>query len=172
MEKEKIIFIEICLFLIGVMLAGCGTSRNELKEQEETRSIQRICTQKDDLTIVNEDDKLYETKNQMVNKKVNGINEYKVSSKMVGKFIFGYVLMSGDDINKITKEDFKTFVDENIKGKTYNWFTVFFDDGTGVQFAGCNYTAGVYGTVDSSGCVDVPKGYIWLKDGEYIYEHE
>lgn len=77
--------------------------------------------------------------------------------------------MDKEDIRNITSEQYTEFVDKKIKDSGYNWYSIIFTDGTGIQWAGSDPGNAVYGKMDLEGCVTEPEGYIQIRDGKYSY---
>ena len=81
-----------------------------------------------------------------------------------------YIIIPKDDLKNVTENEFSEFVNSNIKGKGYNWFTITCDDGMGINFAGDLSSFATYGKVDNEGSITEPIGYITLTENGYIYE--
>ena len=79
-----------------------------------------------------------------------------------------------DSVKNLSDQDFDSFIETEIAGKEYNWFTIMFNDGTGIIFTGCDTTLPVYGKVDKEGMLEKPIGYIKrLQDNdEFSFEYD
>lgn len=73
------------------------------------------------------------------------------------------------DAQKVSMDEFVSFVNERVKDSGYNWWTIVFEDGTGIQFAGSTTLGATYGTLDNEGCIIKSVGTVFLKDGKYEY---
>lgn len=70
------------------------------------------------------------------------------------------VVFSKDVAKTLTKEQFVEFCYEVVDGSGYNWFTISFEDGTGIVFAGSNASNATYGEIDADGAILEGYGYI------------
>lgn len=77
--------------------------------------------------------------------------------------------ISKAEMKNITQEQYSEFVSSKVSDSGYNWFTILFEDGTGITFAGCDTIFQDYGTMDEEGCISELIGHIELKDGVYTY---
>lgn len=68
-----------------------------------------------------------------------------------------------------TEPEFRDFCSTVVKDSGYSWVTIVCGDGTGIQFPGSFAGAAEYGQIDGCGRIDDPMGYVYLKNGEYIY---
>lgn len=50
-------------------------------------------------------------------------------------------------------EDYAEFAKNTVSGSGYNWFSITFEDGTGITFTGCLTYLATYGTQDDEGCI-------------------
>lgn len=69
-----------------------------------------------------------------------------------------------------TEEDYIEFLNERVKDSGYNWFTIVFEDDTGIQFAGSIIYQGTYGTLDKERCTKKAIGDVFYMDGKVTYE--
>lgn len=80
------------------------------------------------------------------------------------------VKISKEVLKSIDPTQFSEFCKSRVKDSGYNWYTVSFEDGTGIQFAGSVSYVATYGTLDSDGCIVESKGTIMVQeDGSYGY---
>lgn len=96
------------------------------------------------------------------NNVMNGDNTFSI-----GKWAL--YRMEKTDMQEITQEQYKEFVESKVKGSEYKWCSIFFTDGTGIQWAGSLSSYGTYGEMDLDGCVTKPIGNIELIDQTYEY---
>lgn len=66
---------------------------------------------------------------------------------VIGKY--GYTTVNKDEMST---QMLLYIYNNNVKDSNYNWFTIKFDDGTGIQFQGCTEFP-VYGYIDEDCCV-------------------
>lgn len=89
-------------------------------------------------------------------------------TEVIGKW--ASITVSKKELKEYTQEDFMDFINSQVDGSGYNWFTIIFEDGTGLQFNGSIKQIGTYGTIDSEGCITERIGNIVLKsDDTYEY---
>lgn len=80
------------------------------------------------------------------------------------------VKISKEVLKSIDPVQFSEFCKSRVKDSGYNWYTISFEDGTGIQFAGSVSYVATYGTLDSDGCIAESKGTIMVQeDGTYGY---
>lgn len=77
--------------------------------------------------------------------------------------------MDKQDIDKITLDQYSEFVETKVKDSGYNWYSIFFEDGTGIQWNGSDPGNATYGKIDSDGCIVDSEGYIQIRNGQYSY---
>lgn len=69
-----------------------------------------------------------------------------------------------------TQEEFVEFCQTVVADSGYNWFTISFGDGYGIQFQGSMTMIATYGTLDADGCIEEAIGMIMIQDdGTYSY---
>lgn len=83
---------------------------------------------------------------------------------------YAYISISKADALELSMEEYDAFCTTVVKDSGYNWVTIFFDDGTGLQFQGSLYTLATYGTLDSDGCIEESIGMV-LSTEESVYEY-
>lgn len=60
----------------------------------------------------------------------------------------------------LSAQEFNSFIEIEVSGSEYNWFTIDFNDGTGIVFAGCDITTSTYGKIDDEGMLESSIGFI------------
>ena len=100
------------------------------------------------------------------------INEANVMNgfrtEVIGKW--ASIVIAKDEIKSLSQEEFVDFIDSEVENSGYNWFTIIFEDGTGIQFSGSSKQIGTYGELDTDGCITKSIGNILLKsDNTYEY---
>lgn len=89
-------------------------------------------------------------------------------TEVIGKW--ASIEISKQELQESGKENFVSFVKSKVDGSGYNWFTLIFGDGTGLQFNESVISVGTYGEIDEDGCVTKSIGTILLKsDNSYEY---
>lgn len=76
---------------------------------------------------------------------------------------FKTVSVTKDRLPQSAYRDWKTFLTElkyQIKDESVDWYTVLFDDGTGIEFPQGNSSYGIYGVIDPLGRVTSVIGYL------------
>ena len=80
------------------------------------------------------------------------------------------IQISKETLKEITQEQFLEFCNDIVKDSGYNWFTISFEDRTGIQFAGSIPYVATYGNLDNEGCITESIGTIMVQeDGRYSY---
>jgi hypothetical protein len=65
-----------------------------------------------------------------------------------------------DSAKSLSAQEFNSFIEIEVSGSEYNWFTIDFSDGTGIVFAGCDITLSTYGKIDDEGMLESTIGCI------------
>jgi len=80
------------------------------------------------------------------------------------------IVVAKELVEATTMDEFVEFCNSSVKDSGYNWYTISFGDGTGIQFQGSLSSVATYGTLDSDGCIEDAIGTIMLQeDGTYSY---
>lgn len=84
---------------------------------------------------------------------------------------YAYIRITKAQLQSITEENYKEFVETVVKDSGYNWVAILCDDGTGICFPGSMYYVGTYGKQDADGSILENYGAITLdENGGYTYE--
>jgi hypothetical protein len=84
---------------------------------------------------------------------------------------YAYIRITKAQLQAITEENYKEFVETVVKDSGYNWVAILCDDGTGICFPGSMYYVGTYGKQDTDGSILEDYGAITLdENGGYTYE--
>lgn len=84
---------------------------------------------------------------------------------------YAYIRITKAQLQAITEENYKEFVETVVKDSGYNWVAILCDDGTGICFPGSMYYVGTYGKQDTDGSILEDYGTITLdENGGYTYE--
>lgn len=102
----------------------------------------------------------------------NTFLDAEVKTAPGGNGLRAYIAVTKEDAKAASVEDYAAFLAERVDGSGYNWWTVFFDDGTGIQYVGSMTYAAQYGMVSASdGTMVEPYGNVVPDDdGGYIYQ--
>lgn len=73
------------------------------------------------------------------------------SGKVIGKR--AYINIPEDEFKQLSDDQIAEFVNNNVDGADYNYYTIDFGNGRGVVFPGCMGIAGTIGEIDSSGSI-------------------
>lgn len=76
----------------------------------------------------------------------------------------GYIEISKEDFFKITKSQYLEFCEDIISpaSSQYNYFTIQFEDGTGICYSGCDISSASYGVLDDTGAITNKQGSITI----------
>ena len=77
---------------------------------------------------------------------------------------YAYIRITKAQLQAITEENYKEFVETVVKDSGYNWVAILCDDGTGICFPGSMYYVGTYGKQDTDGSILEDYGDIPLED--------
>lgn len=80
------------------------------------------------------------------------------------------IVVAKELVEAVTMDEFVEFCNTSVQDSGYNWYTISFGDGTGIQFQGSISAVAAYGTLDNEGCIEEAVGTIMLQeDGTYSY---
>ena len=186
----SIIAIIICLALVcGCVYFGINLLHNKRENPSEPESTSQSLTDTSDAEPSEEDatlssDATSETSsdfnestsnsdsvspdspfsNKMINKvDINDQNGTKITTR-------AFVEVSKSEAENISEEDFVQFLNIYVKTSVYSWFTIKFDDNTGIVFNGNWIKTAAYGELDENGFIKNVYGRIILTEsGKYIY---
>ena len=155
--KKFIAIAAAGLLAVGMIAAGSST-KAEVNTEKEALKAEAVRIKEADMETGNilTDAEVYEVD------VLNGLNE------VIG--VRGEIKVKKKAMEKVTNEQFKEFAENTVSGQGYNWFTIFFEDDTGICFEGALSYCATYGEVDDEGTITDAYGTIMLgTDGEYIY---
>lgn len=90
-----------------------------------------------------------------VNDVMNGLRTEKIGE-------WACIHMKKADAKAASEEEFAQFAAKNVSGNGYNWWSVIFEDGTGICFTGSYTYVSTYGKLDEEGCIVEALGDISL----------
>lgn len=83
---------------------------------------------------------------------------------------YAYVTVPLETMKKVTMEQYDEFCDQKVEDSGYNWVTIDFGNGSGLQFQGSTPSVATYGTLDNEECIEESKGTVMMT-GENTYEY-
>lgn len=83
---------------------------------------------------------------------------------------YAYITVPLETMKKVTMEQYDEFCDQKVQDSGYNWVTIDFGNGSGLQFQGSTPAVATYGTLDNEECIEESKGTV-IMTGENTYEH-
>lgn len=84
---------------------------------------------------------------------------------------YAYIITDKELLKKTCSEaDYIEFLNKRVKDSGYNWFTIVFEDNTGIQYGGSYIYQGTYGKLDKDRCITKAIGDVFLEDGKVTYE--
>lgn len=190
MKKVKLLSV---LMVMVLTLAGCGgfsdgvkdgmndamndkaetaeqTTEEETDAQEETEvqepeTVEQETTEAESETAEQADGSINVLLTAPVTVKdvMNGTKTEKIGE-------WAEIVVAKELVEATTMDEFVEFCNSSVKDSGYNWYTISFGDGTGIQFQGSLSSVATYGTLDSDGCIEDAIGTIMLQDdGTYSY---
>ncbi len=85
--------------------------------------------------------------------------------------VYRYINIPKSEFDAVSDEQYAEFCNYVMSlSDTTNWYTVNFDDGTAILYAGCSAYSGTLGHQDGEGSVSDAIGYITYENGSYVYE--
>lgn len=83
---------------------------------------------------------------------------------------YAYIEVPLKTMKKVTMEQYDEFCDQKVEDSSYNWVTIDFGNGSGLQFQGSTPAIATYGTLDDEKCITEAKGGVMMT-GEDTYEY-
>lgn len=83
---------------------------------------------------------------------------------------YAYVTVPLDTMKKVTMEQYDEFCDQKVSDSGYNWVTIDFGNGYGLQFQGSTAAVATYGSLDNEECIEEQLGIVMMT-GEDTYEY-
>lgn len=185
--KKRVLTLVLTGMLVAGM-AGCGfadgVKEGYEKGRGETTSVSEAEPEEDQDTSVSEpeadaDDTTDQAAVSAPEEATTGNPlldaELKVSDVMNGTKTeklgeYAYVTVAHETMKNVTMEQFADFCNQKVKDSGYNWVTIDFGDGTGLQFAGSTISVATYGTLDEEECIVNSEGTVMLT-GENTWEY-
>ncbi len=84
------------------------------------------------------------------------------------------ITVTKEEIKALSSEEFNEFLENEVADSGYNWFTIDFNDGTGIVFAGCDIYMPEHCILGDEGMAHNTIGYIKRhKNGDSVtFEYE
>lgn len=112
------------------------------------------------------------TGNKLLDAKIDIEPSYSGSGEVIGNW--GKYSLAKEELKSLTQEQFKEFMNQRVMGTligVVDYANIVFDDGTVLHF-----TPGTeivdYGEGDEDGSLVNTKGFVVLRDGQYMYEQK
>ena len=83
---------------------------------------------------------------------------------------YAYIEIPLEDMKNVTMEQYAEFVTQKVDNSGYNWYSIDFGNGYGLQFAGSTSLVAMYGPLDNEECIKEQIGDVMLKS-EGVYEY-
>lgn len=83
---------------------------------------------------------------------------------------YAYIRVSLETMKNITMEQYAEFCSQVVKDSGYNWVTIDFGNGNGIQFQGSIPSIASYGSLDTERCIVETVGTIMMT-GDDTYEY-
>ena len=94
---------------------------------------------------------------------MNGVKTEKIGE-------YAYVVVPLETMKNVTMEQYADFCEQRVADSGYNWVTIDFGNGTGLQFAGSVSVVSTYGKLDNEECIEESYGTVMLT-GDRTYEY-
>lgn len=139
-------------------------AEQEAKEQTKQEQEEQQDTSKNEENSVKaEDIELNYLKQVTIQERpvMNGLGTERIGTYGVIKAVKEYVL-------EVTEEEYIEFCNDCVRNSGYNWFTIDFEDGTGIFFASSIPETGTYGTISETHCIVDVINYIGINSDKTI----
>lgn len=187
-KKKKIIIVVVVLLVIGAI--GNLFEKDDDESQKATEATENV---QESETIVPETDasdpekketdpetQAIETEKPESEPEAVSDNPLMAAELQVGDVMNGtrteklgeyaYIRVSLETMKNITMEQYAEFCSQVVKDSGYNWITIDFGNGNGIQFQGSIPSIASYGSLDAEGCIVESIGTIMLT-GDDTYEY-
>lgn len=184
MSKRILAAMLSCMLVVG--MTGCGFSdgvkdgmkdaqkqesindsdKNDSKKDKNVTETDKNDTESRENVLESEES---ETGNPLLDAEVivcdvmNGTKTEKLGE-------YAYITVPLETMKKVTMEQYDEFCDQKVQDSGYNWVTIDFGNGSGLQFQGSTPAVATYGTLDNEECIEESKGTVMMT-GENTYEH-
>jgi hypothetical protein len=170
MSKRILAAMLSCMLVVG--MTGCGFSdgvkdgMKDAQKQESINDSDKNDTESRENVLESEES---ETGNPLLDAEVivcdvmNGTKTEKLGE-------YAYITVPLETMKKVTMEQYDEFCDQKVQDSGYNWVTIDFGNGSGLQFQGSTPAVATYGTLDNEECIEESKGTVMMT-GENTYEH-
>jgi len=81
-----------------------------------------------------------------------------------------YVLADKSKVKSVSEQDWIDYLSLRVSARKVNWFTIVFNDGTGIEFPSCVTAIGMYGVLDSDYIVTTTYSYIRTSEDDVVEE--
>lgn len=165
---KKLIVLSM-VTMLSISSVACGNTAE--KNTDHTNSVQEKIIETDETknNVVASDEVVESTGNILLDAELNvadvmnGLNTEKIGE-------YAYISVKKSEALELSMEEYDAFCINVVKDSGYNWVTIIFDDGTGLQFQGSLYTVATYGTLDNDDCIEESIGMV-ISTEESIYEY-
>lgn len=174
MNKATLTVLLTCAIIIGTGNCGSGekdvteVTKNQEKMQVSVKN-DRVETKNDRTDGENDHAEDRKTGNPLLDAELN------ICSAMNGNTTeelgeYAYVKLSPEVIKNVTMDQYDEFCSQKVQDSGYNWVTIDFGNGYGLQFQGSIPAVSIYGNLDNAECVEESSGVVMLV-GEGTYEY-
>lgn len=177
MSKRFLVAMLSCMLIAG--MTGCGFSdgvkdgMKDAQKQEIINDSDKNDSKKDKNVIESQENVLESEKSETGNPLLDA--EVTVGDVMNGTKTdklgeYAYITVPLETMKKVTMEQYDEFCDQKVQDSGYNWVTIDFGNGSGLQFQGSTPAVATYGTLDNEECIEESKGTVMMT-GENTYEY-
>lgn len=157
--KKNICCIVICFLVICFLNACGGNSTIGSQDEEPTPVI--------DPQETNTEDSTTPIPEVLTG---NALLDAEVHTTSSGSEKHAYIQISKADALQVSMKEYLDFTTQRIDNHGYNWWTIIFDDGTGLVYTGSLSYSAEYGILNNDDTISHGYGYLYPnKDGTYEY---
>ena len=182
MSKRILVAMLSCMLVAG--MTGCGFSdgvkdgMKDAQKQESVSDSEENDSKKDEnVTETAKNDtesqenvsEKSETGNPLLDAEVT-VGDVMNGTKTDKLGEYAYITVPLETMKKVTMEQYDEFCDQKVQDSGYNWVTIDFGNGSGLQFQGSTPAVATYGTLDNEECIEESKGTVMMT-GENTYEY-
>lgn len=177
MSKRFLAAMLSCMLIAG--MTGCGfpdgvkDGMKDAQKQESINDSDKNDSKKDKNVIESQENVLESEKSETGNPLLDA--EVTVGDVMNGTKTdklgeYAYITVPLETMKKVTMEQYDEFCDQKVQDSGYNWVTIDFGNGSGLQFQGSTPAVATYGILDNEECIEESKGTVMMT-GENTYEY-
>lgn len=160
----------LCIIVLAVLLIGCGNSEEKHKSNQE-KNYEKEFEAKQENQDVEKQQSDEKANSELPNQETNYLKQLDIVPIPVeanagtdkSKY-YAFVRANIELIKGLSEQEYLEFCNDCIKNSGYRYFTIDFQNGTGIVFPNCYTEAGIYGEIEETRSIINAKKYIGIDE--------